>query len=175
MSERPRWTPAEKRIAAVIIIMTLVLAGIGFVVTRLPPEATTPFAPKIDHVVFVLMENRAYDNFFAGYCLVISAYCNDTGNGIPAGTVEPQLNVSSGGQVVPYNLTVQDFVNHEKLPHIYNATIASIDGGKMDWFYSAEDSGLAPFGHYNGSTLPVYWDMAQEYALGDALDRKSVV
>ena len=37
----------------------------------------------------------------------------------------------------------------------------------MDGFYSAEASGLNPFGHFNGSTLPVYWDLAQEYALGD--------
>ncbi|MGA3021877.1 MAG: alkaline phosphatase family protein [Thermoplasmata archaeon] len=165
MTERRRWTRRDKVIVAIVIIAILVLAGMGFEIATRPPATVSGFAPKIDHVVFILMENRPYDQYFAGYCLVLSAYCNDTGNGIPAGTEEPQLN-ATGGYVVPYNYTVKNFTIVDQ-GHTYDPTIASIDSGKMDGFYSAEGSGLDPFGHFNGSTLPVYWDLAQEYALGD--------
>jgi phospholipase C len=162
---RRRWSGSQKAVAATIIA-GLVVAGIGFEVGFRGAAASIAFAPKIDHVVFILMENHAYDNYFAGYCLVLGSYCNDTGNGIPSGTPEPQLNVSSG-YVTPYNYTAQQFTLVDKQPHVYNSTIASIDGGRMDGFYSAEGTGLDPFGHFNGSTIPVYWDLAQEYALGD--------
>lgn len=165
MTEKRRWTRRNKIVVAIVIIAILVVSGIGYEVAFRPPPAVTGFAPQIQHVVFIFMENRPYDQYFAGYCLVISAYCNDTGNGIPAGTREPQLNVTRG-YVVPYNYTPENFTNPDQL-HINNVTIASIDGGRMDGFYSAEKAGLNPFGHFNGSTIPVYWDLAQEYAVGD--------
>lgn len=165
MTERRRWTREEKAVLAAAIVGMVVLAGIGFEVAIQPSGVVSAFAPQIQHVVFILMENRPYDQYFAGYCLVLGAYCNDTGNGIPEGTREPQLNVS-GGYVVPYNYTAKNFTIADQ-GHTYDPTIASIDGGKMDGFYSAEKSGLNPFGHFNGSTLPVYWDLAQEYAVGD--------
>jgi phospholipase C len=148
-----------------VIVAILVLSGIGFEITVPRPTAVGGFAPEIDHVVFIFMENRPYDQYFSGYCLVLSAYCNDMGNGIPTGTREPQLNVT-GGYVVPYNYTARNFTIPDQ-PHIYNSTVESIDGGRMDGFYLAEGTGLNPYGHFNGSTLPVYWDMAQEYAIGD--------
>ena len=37
----------------------------------------------------------------------------------------------------------------------------------MDGFYKAETAGALPFGHFNGSTIPGYWDYAEEYGLGD--------
>ncbi len=165
MTEGHTWTRAEKVIGVCVIIGILIVAGIGVEILVQPPPVKNAFAPQIQHVVFLLMENRPYDRYFAGYCLVVSAYCNDTGNGIPSGTREPQLNVT-GGYVVPYNFTAENFTIANS-GHTYAPTIASIDGGKMDGFYSAEASGLNPFGHFNGSTLPVYWDLAQEYALGD--------
>ncbi len=36
----------------------------------------------------------------------------------------------------------------------------------MDGFYGAEGTNLT-FGHYNQSTIPIYWDMAEEYASSD--------
>ena len=72
--------------------------------------------------------------------------------------------------MTPDAFTAKDLTTHD-LGHVYNNTVRSIDGGRMDGFYSAEQttgaSHLEPFGQYNGSTLPVDWDMAQEFALGD--------
>jgi phospholipase C len=149
-------------------IVILTLSGIGLhVATETNPvvAASVPFASPIDHVVIIMMENHAYDNYFAGYCLHLSAVCNDTGNGIPYGTKEPQMNVT-GGYVTPYNYTAQQ-LSIPDLGHTYNTTVHSIDGGKENGYYSAEGNTLEPFGHYNGSTLPVYWDLAQQFAVGD--------
>jgi phospholipase C len=165
LSERGKWTRAEQVAIATGIVAVLAVSGIGYEVVVLHPAGGSTFAPEIDHVVFILMENRAYDQYFAGYCLVLGAFCNDTGNGIPAGTREPQLNVT-GGYVVPYNYTAKNLTIRDQA-HVYNSTVDSINGGRMDGFYSAEKTGLDPFGHFNGSTLPVYWDLAQEYGIGD--------
>ena len=164
MTRGRRWTRESKAFVAALIIGLLIVSGIGIEGATYSPPAG-PTHPRIDHVVFILMENRAYDQYFAGYCLVLSAFCNDTANGIAAGTREPQLNVS-GGYVVPFDYTAHNYSIPDQ-SHVYNATIAAIDGGKMDGFYSAEGTGLNPFGHFDGSTLPIYWDLAQEYALGD--------
>jgi len=37
----------------------------------------------------------------------------------------------------------------------------------MNGFYVGEHSGLDPFGHYNGTTVPLDWDLAEEYTLSD--------
>jgi phospholipase C len=127
--------------------------------------ASSPFASQIDHVVVIMMENHAYDNYFQTYCLKLGTYCNDTANGIAPGTCEPQLK-APGGCVVPYAFTDKNFSTPDML-HNYNSTIAAIDGGKENGYYKAEAHTIEPFGHYNGSTIPVYWDIAQEFALGD--------
>jgi phospholipase C len=161
-----RSTRAKAAIAAVAMAGILVFAAIGLELAARAPASGAPpaFASKIDHVVFIFMENHAYDNLFAGYCLVLGPDCNGTANGIPYGTQEPQLN-ASGGAVTPYNFTARNLTTPDQ-NHYYNATIESIDGGRMDGFLSAEGTPRV-FGHYNGSTVPVYWDLAQEYALGD--------
>ncbi|MCI4363509.1 MAG: hypothetical protein L3K13_04305 [Thermoplasmata archaeon] len=144
----------------------LVFAAIGFELANPPPrfESSSSFASKINHVVFIFMENHAYDNLFAGYCLVLTPYCNATGNGITPGTQEPMRN-ATGGVVIPYNFTARNLTTSNP-PHVYNATIQSIDGGRMDGFLDAEETPEV-FGHYNATTAPVYWDLAQQYALGD--------
>lgn len=155
-------------------LMCLAVAGIVLgipvpsAVSEVSEAATflQEFDKHIQHVVVIFMENRAYDNYFSTYCLHTNAVCNGTGNGISPGTCEPQRNYP-GGCIVPFDFTDHNLTLNGKLPHNYNNTIHSIDHGKMDGFYSAESSGLQPFGHYNGSTIPVYWDMAQQYALGD--------
>jgi phospholipase C len=152
---------------ALFATLVLVVSGAGVYATTLPSalSSSAPFAPEIDHVVIIMMENRAYDNYFETYCLHLGAYCNSTGRGVAPGTCEPQMNVSRGC-VVPYAFTVKKLTTPD-LPHRYNSTIPSIDGGKMDGFYTAEGNTTEPFGHYNGTTIPVYWDMAQEFEIGD--------
>jgi phospholipase C len=159
--------PLPKIFLVPSIIGLLVVSGVGLGVAETPLDHHhhAPFAPAIQHVIVVMMENRAYDTYFATYCLLPGPTCNGTANGISPGTCEAQLNYSRGC-VTPYNFTEKNFVM-KGLAHTWNATVASIDNGRMDGFYTAEGKSLLPFGHFNASTIPIYWDLAREYSLGD--------
>jgi len=119
----------------------------------------------IKHVVFLVQENRAYDNLFGLYCQVKGTYCPVAADGIPAGTCVPiDPRNTSAGCVRPYNLTSTLTTD---MRHNYEASRAAWDHGHMDGFWAAEGKRNETFGHYNGSTIPVYWDLAEQYALSD--------
>ncbi|MCI4319004.1 MAG: hypothetical protein L3K23_02585 [Thermoplasmata archaeon] len=111
------------------------------------------------------MENHAYDNYFGEYCLATSSVCPEVANGLPAGGCIPENPFSGTGSCArPFNetsLVVPDIF------HTWSASHIDYDSGRMDGFYYAENNSTETLGHYNGSTLPVYWDLAQEYGLGD--------
>ena len=141
-----------------------------------PPSSNVPglnpnqlgFMDHIDHIVFVVMENHAYDNFFGTYCQLQSPVCPAIGNGLPGDTCVPyNPTYAYGACIRPWNFTAKNWSLATPLPHTYLASHAAWNNGLMDGFYAAEGSGLDPFGHYNGSTVPIYWDLAQEYELAD--------
>ncbi|MFI5415540.1 MAG: alkaline phosphatase family protein, partial [Candidatus Lutacidiplasmatales archaeon] len=161
--ESPGGTPA----IAVAFVLVLVVATVGPLLYfgGGPAPSTEPI--PISHIVVVDMEYHAYDNLFGGYCTTVGPNCPTGANGVPAGTCVPRdPSNASMGCVVPYNYPASELSSLDPR-HEWNATVASIDGGRMDGFYLAEQKGDLPFGHYNGSTIPVYWDMAQQFGLGD--------
>jgi len=138
-----------------------------------PASATTPF-PKvgqfaqIQHVVMVMLENRAFDHYFGVYCPAKTAECPMTANGIPPNTCVPyNTHLPRQGCVRPYNFTGAQMSTND-LPHTWYSSHQAYDFGKMDGFYAAESKQVEAFGHYNGSTVPVYWDIAQQFGLSDA-------
>ena len=158
------WTTVGIAVAALVLVSPI-----------LPPVphlagTTIPFGPSsthIQHLITVVMENRDYDNYFGEYCLVIGAYCSSTANGIPSGTCVPvDPTNASAGCVQPFNYTQQQFV-YPDIAHDWVSGRMAMDGGAMDGFYAAESGSASAFGHYNGSTLPIYWDLAEEYAISD--------
>jgi phospholipase C len=163
----PGWTTARKQEVAAAIVVVLVIATVGPLLYIEGTASSKSSSIPIQHIVVVVMENHAYDNLFGVYCPNIGPNCPDSANGIPPGTCLP-YNTSdlSAGCIKPYPFPESSLITPSP-PHEWNATIGSIDGGKMDGFYQAEHTNLTPFGYYNGSTLPVYWDMAEEYGLAD--------
>ena len=174
---RSSWVPFG------IAVLTFLLASpAGISVSKLPPPtlagdggtshyrlAWGPGQTHLDHVITVVMENRVYDNYFGEYCRTVGPYCSSTGNGIPAGTCIPRNpSNQSLGCVVPFNLTTSQFVTSD-MPHTWTSGLAAWDHGAMDGFYVAEGTDGQPLGHYNASTLPIYWDMAEQYAISDNL------
>jgi phospholipase C len=120
----------------------------------------------IQHVITIMMENHDYDSYFGTYCQVLGPFCSSTGNGIPAGTCVPYYpSDPSYGCVQPFNLTPAQFTINDMEHDWYSGAVAD-DNGAMDGFYQAEGT-TNTFGHYNQSTIPVYWDMAEEYATSD--------
>jgi phospholipase C len=131
------------------------------------PPAWGPSDVPIHHIVILMMENHAFDNLFGSYCPSVGPNCPMSANGIPAGTCIPFNDTDpSGGCIRPYPFTPAD-LSIPDMPHVYNSSVAAIDNGRMDGFYTAENDGAEPFGYYNGSELPIAWDLAQQYALGD--------
>ncbi len=164
----PAHPSRARRTAVSVLIAVLVLATVGplLYVTGTPDLDQTPTVP-INHVVIVVMENRPFDNYFGVYCPAVGPNCPSTVNGIPPGTCVPYNTTNlSVGCIRPYNFSASQLSTKDQR-HEWNATIDSINGGAMNGFYEAEHNGLLPFGHYNASTVPVYWDMAQEFGLAD--------
>ena len=126
-----------------------------------------PGSDHIRHVITVVMENHDYDNLFGTYCLTLGLYCSSTGNGVPSGLCVPYLPTDPQlGCVKPFNLTARE-LNVTDLPHDWISGTAAYANGSMNDFFHAESDSLVSFGHYNGSTVPISWDLAEQYALGD--------
>jgi len=124
-----------------VIVALIVLLGIG-VWYELPTitsfHATAQVQQKgtgttsIQHVVIIMMENHSFDNLFGQF---------------------PKAN----GMTLPRasNPLRSDY------SHTGPATLAALDGGKMDGFP------LRSYVQYTQSDIPVYWKYAQQFGLGD--------
>jgi phospholipase C len=148
-----------------IVAMVGPASWVGYVELAHPPPTWGPADVPIQHIVVIMMENHAYDSFFGTYCQTLGTYCSNTSNGIPAGTCVPlEPTDLAAGCVKPYNFTS---MKEPDMPHTYVSTTEAINGGAMNGFYKAEKDKNETFGHWNGSAIPVYWDMAENFGLGD--------
>jgi phospholipase C len=137
--------------------------GTGYTISL----AFEPNEDHLQHIITVVMENHDYDNLFGTYCLALGTYCSTVGNGIPSGTCVPYYpSQPVYGCIDPYNFTDRQ-LNVTDLPHDWTSGNLAYNNGSMNNFYSAEGDSTTTFGHYNGSTVPISWDLAEEYALGD--------
>ncbi|MCI4327017.1 MAG: hypothetical protein L3K16_05210 [Thermoplasmata archaeon] len=160
---------------AILTIATLVLTAPSFgadakvrLVPAHTPSALATFSTHIQHIVVVMLENHAFDNYFGTYCQLTGPYCPASVAGIPNNTCVPEdPHVAPTPCIQPWAFTDKNWSVHSAMLHGYNSTIGSWDNGSMDGFYHAEHAGLDPFGYYDGSTIPTFWDLAEEYGLGD--------
>jgi len=169
--------PSKARLALILLIVAILVAvPLDYYATTATAPRTNPltaeeagFLTHIDHIVFVVLENHAYDNYFGTYCLESSNLCPATAFGIPPLTCVPYNPLDPFGPCIrPWDFTAQNWTLHSHLSHSYNASHAAWNDGAMNGFYPAEGSGLDPFGTYTGATAPIYWDLAEEYALSDS-------
>jgi phospholipase C len=133
------------------------------------PAPPNPATVPIRHIVVVDMENHAFDNYFGTYCATPGPYCDETANGIPPGTCVPLYPLDAlAGCVRPYPVSQTGAnISEPDIPHEYDASHVDFDGGRMDGYYLAEGTSLEPFGYYTAAQIPVYWNLAEQYALGD--------
>ena len=125
---------------------------------------------KVQHIIILMMENRAYDNYFGIYCPQVTIACPSTAVDIPGSTCVPLYPTSPTGPCdtpATYNLSSSTEMGLLDLSHTWTASHTAYANGSMNGFYAAEQSRSYTFGHYNGSTIPVYWDMAEEFGLAD--------
>jgi phospholipase C len=105
---------------------------------------TTP----IKHVVFVLMENRSFDNIFGRF-----PGADGATSGMDHGVRRP--------------LTQAAMQRSHDLPHCYNCAIASIDGGKMDGFNQTDYANQYAYTSYRQKQITAYWNWAKHYVVAD--------
>src|SRR5438445_3620029 len=116
------------------------------------PTNTGPFPANIPlkHIVFIVKENRTFDNYFGRY---------PGADGATTGKV-------LGGRTIPLK-TAPDVQPHD-ITHGFNAGILSIDGGKMDGFNTILDgTDLSGYDQFTRSQMPHYWAYADHYVLSD--------
>ena len=124
------------------------------------PTGHQPSTP-IEHLVVLLQENHSFDNYFGTYPGV---------NGLPADTKMPvDPNNLAAGFVTPWhigNTTITD------ISHSASTFKDQYDNGKMDGFVSAlnarNQNGQLAMGYYDGSDIPYYWNLADNYVLFDS-------
>ena len=115
----------------------------------------------IRHFVFLLQENHTFDNYFGTY--------GRGSNGTPPGTCMP-VNVAhpKGKCIAPFRLggrAVTD-IGHSSV--IFRG---QFNHGKMNGFANIlRIQGVDPtnvMGYYDGSDIPYYWNLADQYVLFD--------
>jgi phospholipase C len=122
---------------------------------------------KIQHVIIIMQENRSFDSYFGVYP---GADGIPMKNGVPTVCVPDPMS----GQCV------KPFVDHSDSilggPHIQKASVADVDGGKMDGFIREAETRCTPgkpckaldvMGYHVGTDIPNYWAYAQHFVLND--------
>jgi phospholipase C len=109
----------------------------------------------INHIVFIIKENRSFDNYF----------------GLFPGANGASTGLTSYGATVPL-LETPDYAYPFDPEHGWASGNEAIDGGKMDRFDLLADSNINGQGYlgYTQATqtqLPNYWTYAQDFVLAD--------
>jgi len=118
-----------------------------------PPVGPTGM-DKIQHVVWIMQENRTFDNYFGTY---------PGADGFPPGICLPDLPGSTHC-IKPFHLTPP--MPTCDISHSWDAAQAAYDHGTMDGFVWAEGTPYT-MAYVDGSDIPNYWDYARHYTLGD--------
>jgi phospholipase C len=106
---------------------------------------------KIEHVVFIIKENRTFDHMFGRF---------PGANGVTDG-------FRCDGTRVPLQRASLKAIGAE---HSFVAGIVAVNGGQMNCFdrlYSAAGP-MAPYVQFRRADIPNYWKLAAHYLLGDA-------
>ncbi len=103
----------------------------------------------IKHVVFIIKENRTFDNLFGRF-----PGADGATTGLDQGRVRP--------------LTQSPDRLPEDIKHCYKCALQAWNEGKMDGFATVSEAGdLYAYTQYLQEDLPNYWHWAGEYVLGD--------
>ena len=105
---------------------------------------------KVKHVVFIVKENRTFDNYFGTY---------PGANGATSGTLHTgvQIPLAPAPDVTPHDID-----------HSYQAAVTSIAGGAMDGFdLISGGQDLLGYTQYTEADLPAYFAYARTFVLGD--------
>jgi phospholipase C len=161
------WTALKLSPSMVSSALLLVLLGCGGGGTSnlqqsspTPPQptASSPSPPPADfqviqHIVFIVKENRTFDNYFGTF---------PGADGATHGTI-------STGQVVPLGHTPDQ--TPRDICHEYSCAVEAMDGGKMDKFDLIQggnvNGDLLAYTQLTENDIPNYFAYARNFVLAD--------
>jgi phospholipase C len=141
-------------------VAALLAGALLLVVALLPTAALGADQARINHLVFLMQENHTFDNYFGTF---------PGADGIPSGTCIPvSRNAPAGDCIAPFHSSTLKSLDPD---HSKQSAQSAFDGGAMDGFVWAQtDRNLdprTPMGYWDGSDLPLYWNLASSYVLAD--------
>jgi phospholipase C len=117
------------------------------------PKSTASFG-KIEHIVFIMKENRSFDSYFGTF---------------PGASGATTAKISTGQTVTLSHLP--DPPKHD-MGHEWTDSHGDVDGGRMDRFdlglTCSVNGDLQCMGQLYQADIPNYWAYAQSYTLADA-------
>jgi phospholipase C len=102
----------------------------------------------IKHVVFVIMENRSFDNIFGRF---------PGADGATTGRDHKRTRP----------LTRAELQTAKDLPHCFACNVRSIDHGKMDGFDQSAAADRYSYTSFHRDQITAYWNWAKAYSLSD--------
>ncbi len=140
---------------AIIAAVLAALADAGSMALARPAQGQIPAGmEKIQHIIWIIQENRSFDNYFGTYPGV---------DGFPPGTCSPILP-GAARCIKPFHLHLP--MPACDLSHSWEAAHAAYDHGAMDGFVWAEGSPYT-MAYLDGHDIPNYWDYARHFTLAD--------
>jgi phospholipase C len=133
----------------------------------------------VDHVIFLMMENRSFDHYYGTYPGVRGFDDHPSGNLGPfAQPWQAPEDTAATSTLLPFHL---DTVNTNiadctfDLTHAWGPQHQCRNGGKMDAFVRVHTSaanegpaqGVLTMGYYTRADLPYYFAVADAYTIGD--------
>lgn len=116
------------------------------------PPPPPPGLAKIKHIVFIVKENRSFDNYFGTF---------PGADGATTGKI-------STGRTIPLGRT-PDITPHD-LGHTWNDAHRAVNGGKMDQFDLVSlGSDLLPYTQLQQADIPNYFAYAHQFVLADRM------
>src|SRR5579863_3728602 len=136
--------------------------GSGGAPPVLPSASPTnsPPAQKIQHIVFLIQENRTVDNLFNGY-----AGADTVKQGLGQDPSNPSKQITIPLKQMPLQMRLTPQNTHAQF-------LTSYDGGKMDGFNTIRvehNPGTYVYQYANPADVKSYWDIAHQYVLADRM------
>src|SRR5437868_4226006 len=156
-----KWVSTEYiRSVSIVPAVLCVAAAVCCITTRSSAQenssnqsALPPGMTQIQHIVFLIKENRSFDNYFGTY---------PGANGATSGPI-------SDGTVVP--LSHQTGATLSDPGHQFYDARAAIDNGNMDGYdllnLGIVQGQILPMSQLQQSDIPNYWAYAQNFVLAD--------
>ena len=132
----------------------------------------------VEHVVFLMQENRSFDHYFGSY-KGVRGFDDHSGSSLgafsqpfPANTTRPPV-----GTQLPFHLDTTTGLGEctHDLDHFWSAQHLCRNGGAMDAFvkthtsaaYEGPDYGLLTMGYYTRADLPYHYALADAFTICD--------